>query len=185
MTEGQTVTVSGELTYDSDGDGTCDTPLANKTVKILLTRGDTILASTTATTDSGGNYSATLTIPNTEYTTHIIAVAFEGDGDYSPCGAETDITVYSSTAFRDVSAPSTIYVNDTATVSAHLQYYDPSSSTWNDLAWVKIEIKWTNPSGTTVRDVYRVTGSDGWCSDSYTVDQAGTWKVSFSFPGTL
>ena len=167
-TSGQSISISGTLTNATD-----QTTIASAPVLLEYTSGSSnnyqILA--TVTTDSQGRFATSFT-PNGPGS-YTIRATWTGDETHMGTSNTATATVTKATS---VILLSTSEVNgkpgDTITVSGYLY---PATT-------ANLTLAYTNPSGSVTTHNVKAD-STGYFTDTYTVDQAGTWKISAAWTG--
>lgn len=183
------------ISYDSDSDGECDSALAETSVSgwVKLYKSGTsteiLTASFSGNTDANGYIdTSTVTVPAFETCDIDVKAHYDGDNVYASAekSYSNSMVYYYPTRFTNVAvSPSTIYVNDTATVSGKLEYLDVPNNAWTGLANQTVTVKWIRPDNTTKETDTPTTDTYGNFSAQCTVDQAGTWTIKILFSGNL
>jgi len=172
---GQTLKLSGYLKYDTTG-------AVGETVEIYiyLDPEATYYKIATVTTQSGGYFSYTWTVPWKVSNTTLPCSGwrFRAYHPASGTGTITDrVYVIYPTRIRDFSVPSTVAAGQTFKVSGYLEY-QKDEATWAGLANRTVGIYLDNTSLGQA-----TTGSDGRFELDCVINTPGTYTVSARFAG--
>jgi hypothetical protein len=90
---------------------------------------------------------------------------------------EMSLTVYYDTRIRNFTAPDSVMVGQTFTISGYLEY-ESASAVWSGLAGKTVSLYY---NGTKIGDV--TTGSTGFFSKDHKFDKAGSFTLKAVYPG--
>lgn len=165
---GQSVTVSGSLTNETDG-----AALASTQILLEFSKdGGVYQIMATTTTDAQGRFGTSFT--PTGPGSYTIRATWSGDEEHMGSTVTTMLTVNKATSVIILSTSSfNAKPGETLTVQGYL--YPAASAT--------ITLTYTSPSGSVI--THTVTpDSTGAFTDQVTVDSTGVWQVSASWPGS-